>query len=80
MSNKFIEIATANITPKRSIVISKLNKPDEGSVIIGQRLTVKDDNDKMLNVFLKGALNIPKDSLYDLRDALNEAIKYFEKK
>lgn len=80
MSNKFIEIVSVKVSPKRTIVISEVNKRDEGNIIIGQRLTVKDDNEKPINVFLKGALSIPKESIYDLRDALNETIKYFENK
>jgi hypothetical protein len=72
---KFVEIAAVNISSKRTIVLSKSNE----NIIIGQKLSVKDDNDKPINFFLKGALNIPVDSIYDFRDAINDVIKHIEK-
>jgi hypothetical protein len=77
MSNRFIEISSVKISPKRTIVFSQTAN-DNGNVIIGQKLTVKDENGKPLNFFMKGAMNIPVNSLYDFRDAVNLVLKSLE--
>ena len=73
---KYVEITSVNISPKRAIVISKT---DYGMIKIGQRLSVKDENNRTMNIFLKGSIDIPLENVNDLRDSLNEVIKYLEK-
>lgn len=71
----FVELAKVKISDKKEIVVSKAQ--DE-TIKIGQRMSFEDDNRK-INFFLKGALEIPENKLYDLRDAINLAIKEIEK-
>lgn len=78
MSNiEYEELSRAKITDSRNIVISSCSK---GGFTIAQQLEAK-ENDKTTSVFLKGAFHVDNTSgLYNLRDALNLAIKIFEEK
>lgn len=76
-SSKYEELARAQVQQKRSLVISSFSK---GGYTIAQQLEVEENNHKM-NVSLKGAFHIDDiDGLYNLRDALNVAIKTIEEK
>jgi hypothetical protein len=71
----YIELAKAKVQPKRNIVISKASK---GGFTIAQQLEV-DEGNRVTNIFLKGSFiadNIS--SLYNIRDAMNVAIKKAE--
>ena len=75
MSNKYEELARAQVQEARSLVISSFCK---GGYTIAQQLEVQ-ENDHKMNVSLKGAFHIDSiDGLYNLRDALNVAIKKIE--
>ena len=75
--SKYEELARAQVQQKRSLVISSFSK---GGYTIAQQLEVEENNHKM-NVSLKGAFHIDDiDGLYNLRDALNVAIKTIEEK
>lgn len=73
---QYTKIASAQIQEKRKLVISECSK---GGYTLAQQITMKDDNNKNLNVYLKGAIAV-KDlqGLYNLRDALNVAIGIIE--
>lgn len=82
MANKngkteYAEISRAKITEARSIVISECSK---GGYTIAQRMEVlEDESGKKTQVFLKGASHINDlQGLYNLRDAINIAIKKIE--
>lgn len=73
--SKYNELARAQVQETRSLVISSFSK---GGYTIAQQLKVQEDNHTM-NVSLKGAFHIDSvDGLYNLRDALNVAIKKIE--
>lgn len=75
--HKYEELSRAQIQEKRSLVVSSFSK---GGYTIAQQLEVQENNHKM-NVSLKGAFHIDNiDGLYNLRDALNEAIQKVENK
>lgn len=72
---EYSEISKAKVTEKRSIVISTCSK---GGYTMAQRLDT-DEDDKTTSVFLKGAFHINDiQGLYNLRDAVNLAIKKTE--
>ena len=74
--SNFVELANATLSDKRQAVISRL---DDGSYTIGQKLEVK-DNDKMMHVFLKGALHAENlEALQNLRDAINVVLEKEQK-
>jgi hypothetical protein len=78
MSKKgeFIELSRAQIKPQRNIVISK-NIPNN-NFILGQQVMFT-EGAKVTPIFLSGAINIDDVvGLYNLRDALNEAIQMVE--
>ena len=79
MSNKieYSEISRAKVTDTRSIVISECSK---GGYTIAQRMeVVEGENGKKTQVYLKGASHINDLlGLYNLRDAINIAIKKIE--
>lgn len=79
MSNKieYSEISRAKVTDTRSIVISECSK---GGYTIAQRMeVVEGENGKKTQVYLKGASHINDlQGLYNLRDAINIAIKKIE--
>jgi hypothetical protein len=78
MNNKKIEytaISVAKITETRAIVISECSK---GGYTLAQRMEVNEDG-KKTQVYLKGATHINDiQGLYNLRDAVNLAIKKVE--
>ena len=72
---EYSEISKAKVTEKRSIVISTCSK---GGYTMAQRLDTDEDG-KTTSVFLKGAFHINDiQGLYNLRDAVNLAIKKTE--
>lgn len=72
---EYTEISRAKVTDSRNIVISSCSK---GGFTIAQQLEAK-ENDKITSVFLKGAFHIDDlHGLYNLRDAVNLAIKITE--
>ena len=72
---EYNEISRAKVTDSRNIVISACSK---GGFTIAQQLEAK-ENDKTTSVFLKGAFHIDDiHGLYNIRDAINLAIKVTE--
>ena len=72
---KYHELSRAKVTDSRNIVISNCSK---GGFTIAQQLEAK-ENDKTTSVFMKGAFHIEDiHGLYNLRDAINLAIKISE--
>ena len=72
---EYNEISKAKVTDSRNIVISTCSK---GGFTIAQQLVAKED-DKDTTVFLKGAFHVDDiHGLYNLRDAINLAIKTSE--
>lgn len=72
---EYNEISRAKITDSRNIVISACSK---GGFTIAQQLEAK-ENDKTTSVFLKGAFHVDDlHGLYNIRDAVNLAIKVTE--
>ena len=72
---KYRELSRAKVTDSRNIVISNCSK---GGFTIAQQLGAK-ENDKTTSVFMKGAFHVEDiHGLYNLRDAVNLAIKIFE--
>lgn len=72
---EYHELSRAKVTDSRNIVISKCSK---GGFTIAQQLEVK-ENDKTTSVFMKGAFHVEDiHGLYNLRDAVNLAIKISE--
>lgn len=79
MRNKieYSELSRAKVTDSRNIVISECSK---GGFTIAQQLEAQ-ENDKTTSVFMKGAFHVEDvHGLYNLRDALNLAIKRSEEK
>jgi hypothetical protein len=72
---EYHELSRAKITDSRNIVISSCSK---GGFTIAQQLEAK-ENGKTTSVFMKGAFHVEDiHGLYNLRDAVNLAIKIFE--
>ena len=72
---EYHELSRAKVTDSRNIIISNCSK---GGFTIAQQLEAK-ENDKTTSVFLKGAFHIEDiHGLYNLRDAVNLAIKISE--
>ena len=72
---EYHELSRAKVTDSRNIVISNCSK---GGFTIAQQLEAK-ENDKTTSVFMKGAFHVEDiHGLYNLRDAVNLAIKVFE--
>ena len=72
---EYNEISRAKVTDSRNIIISACNK---GGFTIAQQLEAK-ENDKTTSVFLKGAFHVDDiHGLYNMRDAINLAIKVTE--
>jgi len=68
----FIELSKAKIQDKRNLVVSKNGS---GTFTLGQQIVVQEGR-KQTALFLKGAIHIDNlEGLYNLRDALNEAIQ-----
>jgi len=73
---EYNELSKAKISEARNIVISSTSK---GGFTIAQQLSAQ-DGDKKTSVFMKGAFHIDDiKGLYELRDAINFAIKVSEK-
>lgn len=73
---EYNELSRAKVTDSRNIVISNCSK---GGFTIAQQLEAK-ENDKTTSVFMKGAFHVEDiTGLYNLRDAINLAIKIVEK-
>lgn len=72
---EYNEISRAKVTDSRNIIISACSK---GGFTIAQQLEAK-ENDKTTSVFLKGAFHVDDiHGLYNMRDAINLAIKVTE--
>ncbi len=72
---EYNEISRAKITDSRNVVISTCSK---GGFTVAQQLEAK-EGDKTTSVFMKGAFHIEDiHGLYNLRDAVNLAIKLSE--
>ena len=72
---EYEEISRAKVTDTRSIVISNCSK---GGYTIAQMMDVK-EGDATTSVFMKGAFHVSDISgLYNIRDAINIAIKKIE--
>lgn len=72
---EYTEIARAKVTEKRYIVISSCSK---GGFTVAQRLDTEEDG-RVTTVYLKGAFHVNDvQGLYNLRDAVNMAIKKTE--
>lgn len=74
---EYTELSRAKVTDSRNIVISSCSK---GGFTVAQQLQAKEkENDKITSVFLKGAFHVEDvNGLYNLRDAVNVAIKMAE--
>lgn len=74
---KYTEIAKANISEKRNIVISDCST---GGFTIAQQSLIK-EGEKEIPMFYRGAISIRDlNGLYNLRDALNITIKKVEER
>jgi len=72
---EYNEISRAKVTDSRNIIISACSK---GGFTIAQQLEAKENN-KITSVFLKGAFHVDDlHGLYNIRDAINLAIKVTE--
>lgn len=72
---EYRELSRAKVTDSRNIVVSSCSK---GGFTIAQQLEVK-ENDKTTSVFMKSAFHVEDiHGLYNLRDAVNLAIKISE--
>lgn len=73
---EYTELSRAKVTDSRNVVISSCSK---GGFTVAQQLEAK-ENDKTTSVFMKGAFHVEDiTGLYNLRDAVNLAIKIAEK-
>ena len=72
---EYNELSRAKVTDSRNIIISNCSK---GGFTIAQQLEAK-EGDKITSVFMKGAFHVEDvHGLYNLRDAVNLAIKISE--
>lgn len=72
---EYRELSRAKVTDSRNIVVSSCSK---GGFTVAQQLEAK-ENDKTTSVFMKGAFHVEDiHGLYNLRDAVNLAIKISE--
>ena len=72
---EYNEISKAKVSNSRNIVISSCSK---GGFTIAQQLEAN-ENGKITTVFMKGAFHVDDiQGLYELRDAINLAIKIDE--
>lgn len=79
---EYHEISRAKVAKSRNVIISHCSR---GGYTIAQQLVAKEEGEKETAVFLKGAFHVNEvGGLYELRDAINLAIKVseegFEKK
>lgn len=74
---EYQELSSAQIQDQRSLVISACSR---GGYTLAQRIVVNEGT-KKTNLFLKNAIHVEdEDGLYNLRDALNDAIEIINKK
>lgn len=74
---EYFEITDAKISDKRRVIISDCSR---GGFTIAQRMDVTENNHTN-KVYLKGAIHVNDiHGLYELRDALNYAIKMIEER
>ena len=85
---KYLELSNAQIADKRRLVISECVKENQESkekiqcgFTLAQQVEVEEGK-RVTRVFLKNGIHVASiDELYNLRDAINDAIdKYEEKK
>ena len=85
---KYLELSNAQIADKRRLVISECVKENQESkekiqcgFTLAQQVEVEEGK-RITRVFLKNGIHVASvDELYNLRDAINDAIdKYEEKK
>jgi len=70
-SNDFTMLAKAKIQNTRNVVISKHIK---GNYTLGQQIIIQ-EGERQTSIFLQGSIHVSSlEGLYNLRDALNEAI------
>ena len=70
------ELSKAEVSESRNIVISDCSK---GGYTIAQQLVAREENGKVITVFMKGAFHVDNiHGLYNLRDAINLAIQLSE--
>ena len=76
---QYKELSNAQIEPKRRLVISDCSKDGQHQgFTIAQQIEVEEGK-KTTRVFLKGGIHIENvDGLYNLRDAVNDAINKYE--
>ena len=80
MKNKNYEIlSTGKISEKRNIVISSCEKDgNESGFTVAQQIEIQEGK-KDTRIFLKNAIHVENiDGLYNIRDAVNEAIDKIE--
>lgn len=72
---EYKELSRAKVTDSRNVIISSCSK---GGFTVAQQLEAK-ENENTISVFLKGAFHVDDlHGLYNLRDAINLAIKVSE--
>lgn len=72
---EYNELSRAKVTDSRNIIISKCSK---GGFTVAQQLEAQENN-RITSVFMKGAFHVEDvHGLYNLRDAVNMAIKIAE--
>lgn len=73
---KYTEISRAKVSNTRNVVVSRCSK---GGFTIAQQLEVMEAEGTTTSVFLRGAFHVDDvHGLYNLRDAVNLAIKVAE--
>ena len=82
---KYLELSNAQIADKRRLVISecvKENKESKEKIQCGFTLAQQvevEEGKRMTRVFLKNGIHVSSvDELYNLRDAINDAINKYE--
>ena len=74
VKKEFVELAKAKIRDNRNIVISADNL---GFVTIAQQIVINEEG-RETAVFLKGAIEVERKYLENLRDAIDDAISFIE--
>ena len=82
---KYLELSNAHIAAKRRLVISECVKENQDTkeniqcgFTLAQQVEVEEGK-RMTRVFLKNGINVASiDELYNLRDAINDAINKYE--
>lgn len=84
---KYLELSNAQIADKRRLVISECVKENQDTkeniqcgFTLAQQVEVEEGK-RMTRVFLKNGIHVASiDELYNLRDAINNAINKYEEK